>query len=36
MPTHDMVALKWSDIKETDNGLMLYVASMQKTVRFYE
>ena len=27
----DMVALKWSDIKETDNGLMLYVASMQKT-----
>ena len=27
----DMVALKWNDIKETDNGLMLYVASMQKT-----
>ena len=27
----DMLALKWNDIKQTDNGLMLYVASMQKT-----
>ncbi len=27
----DMVALKWSDIKETADGLMLHVASMQKT-----
>ena len=27
----DMVALKWSDIKQTDAGLMLHVASMQKT-----
>ncbi len=27
----DMVALKWSDIKETSNGLMLHIASMQKT-----
>ncbi len=27
----DMVALKWSDIKNTADGLMLHVVSMQKT-----